>query len=349
MQEFRGQVAGADASSYFVIPGSSFPHPGMHPALSVIFFTVASGAGFGMLAFLGAAAALSDGQAVLPIVIGKFVLALGLTTFGLFASTFHLGRPERAWRAFSQWRSSWLSREGVLSVLTYPAALTLAAAWLGFLSPTAMRWAGMATAALALATLISTGMIYASLRAIPRWSNRWTVPGYVALGLMSGALLLYASDRMTATMTIEPTSMKITGWIAFLLLFIAVAVKLAYWWSIDHAAPRATIESATGLIGRGPVRQFETPHTAENYVMQEMGYRVARKHAKKLRRIALVLGFIFPALLLLTSLLIPGPIGAALFALLAAVMAMVGLFVERWLFFAEARHVVTLFYGAAAV
>jgi len=83
--------------------------------------------------------------------------------------------------------------------------------------------------------------------------------------------------------------------------------------------------------------------------MQEMGYRIARRHAKKLRRIALVLGFIFPALLLLPSLVIPGPIGAALFAVLAAVLALIGLFVERWIFFAEARHVVTLFYGASAV
>jgi sulfite dehydrogenase (quinone) subunit SoeC len=321
----------------------------MHPALSVIFFTVASGAGFGMLALLGAAAGLDAQATAPPVLICKFVIGLALTTVGLLASTFHLGRPERAWRAFSQWRSSWLSREGVLSVLTYPAALALAAGWLGFLSTTAMRWAGMATAVLALATLVSTGMIYASLKAIPRWSNRWTLPGYVALGLMSGALLLHAIDRVAAAFAIEAVAVRLTGWIGLLLLFIAVAVKLAYWWSIDHAAPRATIDSATGLVGRGPVRQFESPHTAENYVMQEMGYRIARKHAKKLRRIALALGFIFPALLLLPSLVIPGPIGAALFALLAAVTALIGLFVERWLFFAEARHVVTLFYGAAAV
>jgi sulfite dehydrogenase (quinone) subunit SoeC len=321
----------------------------MHPALSVIFFTVASGAGFGMLALLGTSTALDADETTLSILLTKFVIALALTTFGLIASSFHLGHPERAWRAFSQWRSSWLSREGVLSVLTYPAALALAAAWLGFLSPTALKVAAIATAVLALATLISTGMIYASLKAIPRWSNRWTVPGYVALGLMSGALLLHGVDSIAAMIGAGPTVTRLVGWIALLLLFIALAVKLGYWWSIDHAAPRATAESATGLVGRGPVRQFEAPHTAENYVMQEMGYRTARKHAKKLRRIAVILGFLLPALLLLASLLIPGPIGAAILAILASVLAMIGLFVERWLFFAEARHVVTLFYGAAAV
>ncbi len=321
----------------------------MHPALSVILFTVASGAGFGMLALMGVAAAVEPAAPPPPVVLTGFALAFALTTCGLLASTFHLGHPERAWRAFSQWRSSWLSREGVLAVATYPAALGLAAGWLGLMSPIEVRAAGGATALLALATLVATGMIYASLGTIPRWSNGWTVPGYLAFGLMSGALLLHALAQVFAAVSAEPIAPAGLGWIALLLLLLALVVKLAYWWSIDHAHPSATIESATGLIGRGPVRQFEAPHTAENYVMQEMGYHVARKHAKKLRRIALIMGFVLPALLVLGSLLLPGPIGASALAVLAALFALVGLLVERWLFFAEAKHVVTLYYGATAV
>ena len=321
----------------------------MHPAFSVILFTVASGEGFGMLALLGAGATWELEAPALPVLLAEFALVFALTTFGLLASTFHLGHPERAWRAFSQWRSSWLSREGIVALASYPAALSLAVGWLGPLSPVAIRVAGVATALFALATLVSTGMIYASLRAIPRWSNGWTVPGYLALGLMSGALLLHALTQVFAAIVPEPIAMQGSGWIALLLLLIGLAVKLAYWWSIDHATPRATIESATGLIGRGPVRQFEAPHTAENYVMQEMGYRIARKHAKKLRRIALGLGFVLPALLVLGSVLLPGPVGAAALAVLAALVALIGLIVERWLFFAEARHVVTLYYGTPAV
>jgi DMSO reductase anchor subunit len=321
----------------------------MHPALSVILFTVASGAGFGLLALLGVAAALQPESPRAAVVLTEFALAFALATVGLLASTFHLGHPERAWRAFSQWRSSWLSREGVLAVATYPAALCLPAGGLGLISPVGVRIAGCATALLALSTLVSTGMIYASLRTIPRWSNGWTVPGYLAFGLMSGALLLYALTQVFAAVSAAPIAVAGVGWIALLLLLLALAVKLAYWWSIDHARPRATIESATGLVGRGPVRQFEAPHTAENYVMQEMGYRVARKHAKKLRRIALVLGFVLPALLVLSSLLLPWLLGAAALAILAALLALIGLLVERWLFFAEARHVVILYYGTAAV
>ena len=321
----------------------------MHPALSVILFTVSSGVGFGMLALLGLAAALQPQEAPATAVIAEFALAFALTAFGLLSSTFHLGRPERAWRAFSQWRSSWLSREGVLSVATFPAALLLAAASLGLVPQDWIRPAAVATMLLSLATLVSTGMIYASLRAIPRWSNPWTVPGYLALGLMSGALMLHAfSGVYDAVAGLEPAS-RAAGWLTLALLVLALAVKLGYWWSIDHAAPRATIESATGLSGRGPVRQFEPPHTAENYVMQEMGYRIARKHAKKLRRIALALAFALPALLVLGSVLAPGAIGAAALSLLAVLAMLTGLLIERWLFFAEARHVVTLYYGAAAV
>ena len=87
----------------------------MHPAYSVIFFTSASGGGYFLLTLLGVFGALG----VLPPdpVLGliAFGLAFAMVTAGLLSSTFHLGHPERAWRAFSQWRSSWLSREGVLS------------------------------------------------------------------------------------------------------------------------------------------------------------------------------------------------------------------------------------------
>jgi DMSO reductase anchor subunit len=92
------------------------------------------------------------------------------------------------------------------------------------------------------------------------------------------------------------------------------------------------------------VRLFEAPHTSENYLLKEMGFQIARKHAAKLRRIALVLGFILPFVLLLASLALrEWP--AILASLLAAVLGSAGVLVERWLFFAEARHAVTLYYG----
>jgi DMSO reductase anchor subunit len=73
-----------------------------------------------------------------------------------------------------------------------------------------------------------------------------------------------------------------------------------------------------------------------------MGFVVARKHARKLRAIALVLFAVVPLLLAGLAWLLPG---SAIVALpLAALSAVAGAFVERWLFFAEARHLVTLYY-----
>ena len=102
----------------------------MHPAKSVIFFTTASGAGYGLLFWLGLYGSLGLLPAGTWFAVVGFGLALVLVTAGLISSTFHLGHPERAWRALSQWRSSWLSREGVAAIVTYVPAGLYGLAWL---------------------------------------------------------------------------------------------------------------------------------------------------------------------------------------------------------------------------
>jgi sulfite dehydrogenase (quinone) subunit SoeC len=319
----------------------------MHPALSVILFTTASGAGYGLLALLGVFAAAQLVPAERWFAVAAFGLAFAAVTGGLLASTFHLGRPERAWRAFSQWRSSWLSREGVLSVATYLPALVFAAGWV-LLERNDSGWAvvGVASTIMALATIACTGMIYASLKPIPRWANRWTVPVYLLLGLMSGALWLQA------LLHVFGMAVPVASWLALATIILAAAAKQLYWRHIDTAPATATAESATGLGHIGRVRLLEAPHTGGNYLMQEMGFRVARKHAKKLRGLALLLGFALPLVLTLPALFeaaaVPGWIAAAT-AVLAAASSAAGVLIERWLFFAEAKHAVTLYYGAAAV
>jgi DMSO reductase anchor subunit len=313
----------------------------MHPAYSVILFTTASGAGYGLLVWLSLlilAGAVPGGRA---FALASFGLALTLVTLGLLASTFHLGRPERAWRAFSQWRSSWLSREGIAALATYvPATLmALEALWRGEPGIASRLLAPLAIAG-ALATVYCTGMIYASLRTIRQW-NQPTVPlVYLALALASGALLL---DGLLATLT--STSRVFIG-LTLLSLVAALLLKLHTWRRIDATPPRFTTEAATGLGRFGSVRPLDPPHTQPNFVMREMGYRVARQHAEKLRRFAVIFAFLLPLLLTLPLLAVdPGPLPAVL-AWLAAGSAAVGLLVERWLFFAEAEHVAMVYYGA---
>jgi len=109
-----------------------------------------------------------------------------------------------------------------------------------------------------------------------------------------------------------------------------------------------SVASATALGSRGRVRLLEPPHTQDNYLLQEMGFRIARKHRVRLRLIARIAAFVLPAVLSLMALLGPGPSAAAA-AALAVASAALGLVIERWLFFAEAKHTVMLYYGADAV
>ena len=90
--------------------------------------------------------------------------------------------------------------------------------------------------------------------------------------------------------------------------------------------------------------RWKSPHTEENYLLREMGFAIARKHAARLRRIALLVGFVIPAALLLIGIAWSG-IAVVPVLVLAAVIALFGIYTERWLFFAEATHTVTLYYG----
>src|SRR5437016_8723074 len=190
----------------------------MHPALSIVCFTTASGAGFALLLLLGLGAPLG----LLPPSPGfgfaGLAVAVLLATGGLASSALHLGRPERAWRAFSQWRSSWLSREGVFSVLTFLPAAIFGIGWVFFgTSRGLVGLCGILAAVLGAATIYCTGMIYASLKPIHQWHNPWVVPNYFALGLMSAFLVLNFLVRLW-----EP---RAPGVAVLALILVVVA-----WW-----------------------------------------------------------------------------------------------------------------------
>lgn len=309
----------------------------MHPSLSVIFFTTLSGAGYGLLALTGILAPLDMLPRNPRFGLAALAIALVLIGIGLLSSTFHLGRPERAWRALSQWRSSWLSREGVAAILTFVPALLFAAAWI--LAGTVSAPLGVLSAIGAIATVFCTGMIYRSLKPIPRWDNRWVVPNYLALAAMTGGAWLLLLDQLFQ-------HNPLLSALALAITVAAAILKVGYWRSVDRPTAPLTAGNATGLGHLGTVTLFEAPHTSENYLLKEMGFRIARKHAAKLRRIAVITAFAAPALLICISLSVTGWF-ATLALFIGLVSMMTGVFVERWLFFAEARHVVTLFYGAS--
>jgi DMSO reductase anchor subunit len=310
----------------------------MHPAYSVIFFTTASGAGYGLLALAGLAGASHGPASSVAFALTCMAIGLGLVSVGLLSSTFHLGHPERAWRAFSQWRSSWLSREGVAAVVAFAPAVLFAYSW-AFTGP-GIAVLGVLTAIMCAVTVYCTGMIYATLPTIRQWKHPLVVPVYLVFALATGAVLLLAISHVFGRQQVVQVVFATVGLGGVLLL------KLAYWKSIDAAERTFTIGNATGLGFLGEVRQLEAPHTAKNYLMKEMGYKVGRKHARKLRRIVL-LGLAGAIIFCLLTLTLSHALatGAAILAVLWVTIAAV---TERWLFFAEAEHVVNLFYGKQA-
>jgi DMSO reductase anchor subunit len=135
--------------------------------------------------------------------------------------------------------------------------------------------------------------------------------------------------------------------LALAALAAAWIAKLLYLRHIDADPAVSTPESATGLGYLGRVRQIVPPHTEENYLLKEMGFRVARKHAARLRLMALALGLALPGAGIALAWLAGGGIASGLMVLAAAAAA-AGIVIERWLFFAEAKHTVTLYYQGGA-
>lgn len=288
----------------------------MYPSPSVIIFTTCSGLGFGLMAWLGLGFPDVSGWIAFAFFAVAYLLAVG----GLLASTFHLGHPERAMKAFSQWRSSWLSREGVAAVAALLVMGAYAAALIFF--GTRIEILGWIGAALSLFTVYATSMIYAQLKTIPRWKTILTPALLLSIAISGGSLL---AGQITYAQVLLP---------------IAGIVQLIWWTRGDLALMQSGTDmaSATGLGTIGKVRAFEPPHTGTNYLLREMVYQVGRKHAVKLRGIALGLGYALPVILILL------PFNHAL-AAVAVLSHLAGIAVSRWLFFAEAEHVVGLYYG----
>ena len=289
----------------------------MHPAPSIIVFTVLSGLGFGLLFWLGLGVPDVNGWDA----FGIFAIGFASAVIGLVASTFHLGNPQRAWRAFTQWRSSWLSREGWLAVLAL-MFLGLYALFVIFFEKQ-ISILGIIGSIISLITVFATSMIYAQMKTIPRWNHWTTCILFIALSLAGGAIL---AGQSTA---------------GIILLIVVGITQIVVWTQGDTRFKQSgsSIETATQLGHIGKVKSFESPHTGTNYLLKEMVYQVGRKHAQKLRKVSFILMCVIPAIILL---ILP----SNLFTIaIAALLHLAGTFISRWLFFAEAEHVVGLYYG----
>jgi DMSO reductase anchor subunit len=152
--------------------------------------------------------------------------------------------------------------------------------------------AGIFAALLALGAVVTvwcTGMIYGSLRTVPEWNHGLVPVIYMVLALATGAVLL--GTRFDAVIGRGPPPGCTDGVVA--LAAGAVSESGSTGDRID-GAPRPTPCAGTRYPGRGAIRPLDPPHTQPNFVMREMGYAVARRHAARLRRWVMALLFAVP-------------------------------------------------------
>lgn len=315
----------------------------MRPAFSVIFLTTLCGAAQGLLLTLVAVEAVARAASVdVPSAFYVFgaLLAVVLGTLGLAASFFHLGHPERAWRAIAMWRTSWLSRE----CIALPLFLALVTAygcahWAGVSNTLAIG--GLAAAA-SLGLFVCTAMIYACLRFLQEWASPFTIVNFVLLGCASGCTLATASAAWLA-----PALVGKLAACACALTLAGCATRLASLARNARLKPKSTVQSATG-IRNIKVEQKSRGFTASAFNTREF-FHGRSGGTLQVVKIGFVIGaFAVPFVLTGAGALAPRSAAAAIALGAAFVIQYAGLLAERWFFFADARHPQNIYYQRAS-
>ncbi|MFO1268096.1 MAG: DmsC/YnfH family molybdoenzyme membrane anchor subunit [Rubrivivax sp.] len=354
----------------------------MQPAWSVILLTTLVGAAQGLFLALytvhsyALVGLLPPSSGDARFAVGGSAVALALLAAGLVASFFHLGRPERAWRAATMWRTSWLARE----VIVLPAFMAAVALYgfLQFMAPAPVLHttaAGLAldlalavgalAVALALALFVCTGMIYACLPFLAEWRTPLTPLNYTLMGMASGFTLAAALAATEAAGADASRTAFLAGW-ALVLTLLALAGRAAALRRNAKLVPRSTLQTAIGI--RHPqIRQRSMGFMGGSFNTREFFHGRGPGTLRWVRLVMLAGAFVLPALLLALVLATDGrtaaasvaasaadataiaatPATAALLALAVAVQA-TGLLAERWFFFAQARHPQNLYYQAVS-
>jgi len=322
----------------------------MHPAISIIFLTTLIGAGQGL--FL----ALYSGQLysafkVLPAqdpvhfyTLGS-LLALALLVAGLVSSFFHLGRPGRAWRAASQWRTSWMSRE----VIILPAFMASVAVW-GWIhysgwnpllftlgdsySVDLMLVCSVVATVFCFALFLCTGMIYAGIKMLQEWATPLTVINYTLFGAASGFMLAagFAAWQGSALTGF------FAGW-AIILTILVLITRAASLFRNARIKPKSTLQTAIG-IRHTHIEQKAQGSMGGSFNTREYFHGASTRKYKNVKWAFLILVFPIPLCLLSAGLIsnLPGLFVAAF------LVQYVGLLMERWFFFAQANHPQNLYY-----
>lgn len=305
----------------------------MNPAWSVVLFTTLAGAAQGLVVTL-ALAELASVPMSTGFLADALALAVVLLVASLVASSFHLGRPMRAWRAVLMWRTSWLSRE----VIALPAFIGVCALWwLALRQGWDLPWLPVAALVFAAALWLCTAMIYACIRFIQEWAQPLTLVNFTLIGLSSGLVLACA----LAALGQQRALLQAAAPIALVLTLAALATRIAALRRNARLRPKSSLQSATGI--RTPqLKQMSMGMTGGAFNTREFFHGRTPALLRQVKSAFLLLGFALPALLLVFGLATESTWPW----LLALGLQAPGLIAERWYFLAQANHPQNLYYQA---
>jgi len=310
----------------------------MHPAFSLILLTTLIGVAQGLFLALyaidlGASLDLTD-RPVTSFFVAGAALSVLLCGLALLASFWHLGRPERAWRAATMWRTSWLSREVIVlpaftaSVFAYGLANAIG-------SPLAL-WIGLLAVVFCISLFVCTGMIYACLKFLQEWASPLTLINYFLLGCASGFNLATLLAALLAPRFTEPLAVWAIGFTT-----VALVVRATMLARNARLRPISTVQSAIG-VKHPKVQQKSQGAMGGSFNTREFFHGRSPGFLRSVRWAFLVFAFPVPAVLVWL-----GATEDAVLVLAAAfVVQYAGLLAERWFFFAQANHPQNLYYQA---
>lgn len=296
----------------------------MRPAFSVLFLTTLIGAGQGLFITLFFVELLAGSSLSAGFFVGGSFLALVLLGLGGISSVFHLGHPERAWRAMTMWRTSWLAREGIALPAFIAAVFAYGVAhWLNLGHTLAI---GVVGVVLAIVLFVCTGMIYGAIKVLKEWAHPLTIVNFIVLGCASGTTLAAAYASFAApelTITLAQA--------AFALTVLGVVTRVSSLWRNATLRPTSTLQTAIGI--RHPrIVQKSQGSMGGSYNTREFFHGKSASFVRGIL-VMLVLGvFVLPLALVMVL------------PLLAFIVQYLGLLAERWYFFAEAQHPQNLYY-----
>ena len=311
----------------------------MNPAFSVILLTTLLGLAQGLFLALFSVeigSRIDPGTAMSGsgYYVSGSLISLVLAGLGLFASFFHLGHPERAWRSAAMWRTSWLSRE----VIALPAfmALVFIYAAAHYVGHPATPWIGALAALSCITLFVCTAMIYASLRFLQEWASFLTVVNFFVLGAASGCLLATAHAAIGAPALVKPLA-----FVAACLTLLGLITRVASLVRNQRLRPISTLATAIGI--RHPhIQQKAQGFMGGSFNTREFFHGKSKAFLRSVKWLFLLAVFVFPLLLLSAN----SQSGNSVWLWLALLVQYPGLIAERWFFFAEANHPQNLYYQA---